>query len=125
MWEQNETGSERVSCEDVGPAIFGWLWRLGDDPKLAAWVVDDGDGVTEGRPDGPAASEEIDLVIRIAAPVEVDGQVKVQEAGVRTWAQNIALLERSFGPGIIGREACGAADGEIQPFQFVIQKRLC
>ncbi len=120
MWEQNETESEGVLSKDVGPAIFGWFWGLGNNPELAAGMVNDGDGVASGGPDVPTASEEVDLVIGIAAAVEMECEMEIEEAGLWTWAQDITLIGRGNVPGIVGRETCGATDGLILAVEFMI-----
>jgi hypothetical protein len=43
-------------------------------------MMNDGDEVTMGGTDGPAAAEEIDLVIMIRAATGMDSEVEVQEA---------------------------------------------
>ena len=40
---QKETDLEGVFSEDFGPDVEGWFWWLGDDPKLAEGVMDEGD----------------------------------------------------------------------------------
>ncbi len=84
MWEQNETGSEGEFPKDVGPAVLGWFWGSGNDPKLASGMVDEGNGVTLGGSNGPAAAEEVDLMIGIESAREVEGEVQVEEAGIPT-----------------------------------------
>lgn len=92
LWEQNETGSEGKFPEDIGQAVFGWFGRGGNDPELTERMVDDGDGLAEGRAHGPTAAEEIDLVIGVASACEMEGEVKVQQAGVWAWTHGIAFL---------------------------------
>lgn len=53
MREQKETGSEGEFPEDIGPAVFGWLGRCDDDPKLTEGIVDNGDSLAEGRHQEP------------------------------------------------------------------------
>jgi len=38
-------------------------------------------GVPGSSADGPTATEEIDLLVRVDAPAEVDDQVEIQEGG--------------------------------------------
>ena len=87
-------------------------------------MVNDGDGLAFSGPDGPAATEEVDLVIGVAAAVEVDRQMEVEEAGVGSGTQDIAFVDRGLGPGVVGRETCGSADGEILTLQFMIEEAL-
>lgn len=102
MGEQNETGSEAEFPEHIRPAVFGWFWRLGDDPELAPWMVYDGDGPTLGRTDGPTAAEEVDLLIGVEAAGEVECEVEVQEAGVGTRAHGIAVFGNGLCPRFVG-----------------------
>ena len=124
MWEQNETGSEGELGEDVGPAVFGWFRGLGDDPELAVGMMDEGDGPALGGADGPAAAEEVDLVVGVAAAGEVQGQMKVEQARIRTGPQGVAPLGLGLGPGVIGRAAGGAAEGPVLSLQFLVQECL-
>lgn len=98
---------------------------MDNDPKLATGMVDDGEGSAMGGADGPATAQEIDLVIGVAAAREVKRQVEVQEAGIRRRAQGVPAFFLSLGPGVIGTEAAGAADGPIRAGQFLIQEGLC
>lgn len=102
MWEQNETGSEGESAEDIGPAIFGWFWRGGDDPELAAWMVDNGDRMTVCGPDGPAAAEEVDLMIGVKPTGEMEGEVEVEETRAGARPHRVAFLSKSLGPSVVG-----------------------
>lgn len=124
MWEQNETGLEGEFGEDIGPAIFRRFGGLGNDPELAVWMMNEGDGVALSRGDGPTASQEVDLVVGIAAAAEVEGQMEVEQTGVWARAHGIALLGLGLGPGVVGREASGATNGLILPFQFLIEECL-
>ena len=125
LGEQNETGLKREFSQDVGPAIlwgFGWL---GDDPELAMGMVDESHGMARGGTDRPTTTEEINLVVGVDASAEVQGQMEVQQAGVRTRAQYDALFFLSLGTGVVRGEAGGAADGAILAGQFVGQQLLC
>ena len=82
MGEQNETGSEGEYSEHIGPAVFGRFRGCGDDPELAIGMVDEGDGMTLGGTDGPTPAEEVELLIGVEAAREVEGEVKVEEAGI-------------------------------------------
>ncbi len=125
LGEQNETGLKREFSQDVGPAIlwgFGWL---GDDPELAMGMVDESHGMARGGTDRPTTAEEINLVVGVDASGEVQRQMEVQQAGVRTRAQYDALFFLSLGTGVVRGEAGGAADGAILAGQFVGQQLLC
>jgi hypothetical protein len=52
-------------------------------------------------PDRPAAAEEIDLVVGIDPSSEVQRQMEVQQAGVRTRAQYGALFFLSLSAGVV------------------------
>ena len=124
MWEQKETGSEGELGEDVGPTVFGRFRGLGDDPELAAGMMDERDGMAGGGCDGPTAAEEVDLVVGIASATEVEGQVQVEEAGGGSRAQRVALLGQGFGPSVVGGETRGAANRPVLAREFLVQKRL-
>jgi len=84
LGEQNETGLEGVFSQDFGPTIlwgFGWL---GHDPELGLGMVNEGDGVAGGGTDRPTATEEINLVVGVDAPSQMQSQMEIQQAGVRT-----------------------------------------
>lgn len=124
MWEQNETGSEGELSEDVGPAIFGGLGRLGDDPELALGMVNEGDGVASRGTDGPAPTEEINLMVGVDAASEVQRQMEIQQRGIRAGTQDGALFFLGFGAGVVRGQAGGAADGSILTGQLAGQQFL-
>ena len=113
MWEQNETGSEREFPEHVGPAVFGWFRGRGDDPKLSAGMVDDGDGVALGGADGPTPSEEVDLVIGVEAAREMEGEVEIEEAGIGAGTHGVASIVDGLVPSVVGGKARGPANGAV------------
>ena len=73
MWEQNETGSERESSQDIGPAVERGSGWLGHDPKLALGMVNEGNGMPSGGTNRPTATEEVDLVVGVDASAKVEG----------------------------------------------------
>ena len=46
---------------------------MGYDPELALGMVNEGNGMPSGSADGPAATEEVDLVVGVDATTEVEG----------------------------------------------------
>ena len=64
-------------------------------------MVNESDGMPSGGTDGPTATEEVDLVVGVDASAEVEGQVEIQEAGVRTRTQNGALFCLGLGAGVV------------------------
>src|SRR5579863_10320938 len=98
MWEQNETGLEREFSQDVRPTILRRLGWASHDPKLALGVVNEGDVMPGGGGDGPAATQEINLVVGVDAPSEVQRQMEIQQAEVRTGAQYGAPFLLGLGP---------------------------
>ncbi len=124
LWEQNETRSKRELAEHIGPAVFGWFRWCGDDPELASWMVDDGDGMTLGGPDGPAAAEEVDLVICVETAREVEGEMKVQKTGIGAGTHGIALLGDRLRPRIVGGETSRSANSLVLLLQFLIEEFL-
>jgi len=99
----------------------GWL---GHDPELTLGVMNDGHSLLGSGADGPAATEEIDLVVCVDAPAQVEGQVEIHKGGIRTGPQHIALLSLRLSASLIRRQAGGTADCPILPFQFVCQHLL-
>jgi len=74
---------------------------LGYDPELALGMVDEGYVMPSSGPDRPATTEEINLVVGIDRSSEVQRQMEIQQAGVRTGAQDGALLFLSLGTGVV------------------------
>jgi len=125
LGEQNETGSEGVFSEDFGPTVlwgFGWL---GYDPELGLGMVDEGDGMAGGGTDRPTATEEINLVVGVDAPPQMQGQMEIQQAGVGARTEYGALFFLSFGAGVVRGQVGGATDGAILACQFAGQQFLC
>jgi len=125
LWEQNETGLEREFSEDFRPAILWGLGWLGDDPELALGMMNEGHSMPSGGTDGPTPTEEINLVVRVDASSQVEGEMEVQQAGIRTGTQDGALFLLRLGAGVVRGKAGGAADGAILAGQFAIQQFLC
>lgn len=65
---------------------------MGDDPELAARMVNDGDGVFLGGADGPTSAEEIDVMIFVAATAEMEGEMEVEKAGTRTRQKGVGVF---------------------------------
>src|SRR5580658_4235971 len=97
MWEQNETGLKREFSQDVWPTVEGWSGRLGDDPELAIRMINEGDGLASRGCDGPAATEEINLVVVVYPATAVEGQMEIEQAGVGPGLQDGALFALGFG----------------------------
>ena len=95
--------------EDGRPGEGGSQRRVSDDPKLALWVEDNGDGFEAGGSDGPAAGKDFDGVIVCAAAPEVDGEVQIAERWERRGCELGALFIEGELPGMVGDEAGGAA----------------
>ena len=113
MWEQNETGPERELSEDIGPTILWGLRGLGYDPKLALRMVNNGHSMASGGADWPASAQEINLVIGVDAACEVQGQMEIQQTGIRTRAHDGAFFFLSLGASVVRGQASGATDGSI------------
>ncbi len=124
MWEQNETGLESELSEDIWPSIFWWLRGLGHDPELALRMVNDGYCVAIGGADWPASAQEIDLLIGVDASSEVQGQMEIQQAGIRTGTQDGAFFFLGLGASIIRGQTGGAAYGPILTGQLTGQQFL-
>ena len=103
LWEQNETGLKRELSEDIGPSIFWGLRRLGDDPELTLRMMNDGDGMASGGTDWPASTQEINLMIGVDASSEVQGEMEIQKAGIRTRTHDGAFFFLSDGASVVRR----------------------
>ena len=125
MGEQNETGLERELSEDIGPTILWGLRGLGYDPKLALRMVNNGHSMASGGADWPASAHEINLMIGVDATCDVQGQMEIQQAGVRTRMEYGALFFLGFGAGVVRGQVGGATDGAILACQFAGQQFLC
>ena len=93
----------------------GWV---GDDPELALRVVNDGYGVSGRRTDGPALTEEVDLVVGVDPTPQINGQMEIQQSLVGTGTQRDTVLDSGLGACLIRGETGGAADGPILAGQF-------
>ena len=51
------------------------------DPELALGMMKNGHGVPGGGADGPASTQEIDGVVGVDAPAQMNGQMDIHEAG--------------------------------------------
>ena len=81
-------------------------------------------GAALSSPDGPAGAQEVDLVIGIEAPREVEGQVKVQKAGIWAWSHVVAVLCDGLVPGIVLGKPCGEANSVVLLLDLVVQELL-
>ncbi len=50
--------------------------------------------------------------------------MEVEQAGIWARAHGVALVGLGLGPGVVGREAGGATNGLVLPFQFLIEEGL-
>jgi len=62
-----------------------------------------------GGTDGPASAQEVHLVVGVDPPAQVHGQMEIQEAGVGTGPQHVALFGLGQGTGFVRGQAGGAA----------------
>ena len=81
-------------------------------------MVNEGDGLAHGGGDGPAAAEEIDLVVGIDAALAVQCQMEIKQGGLGTRLEDGALFAQGFGAGVVGGQAGRAADGAVLAGQF-------
>lgn len=98
---------------------------MGDRPKLAQRMMDQGDAGPFGWGDVPATAKKVDLVVGIDAALQMEGQMKVQQGGRRTGTGGGAFLDQRMVPGGIGAEAGGAADGGILALNLPVEHDLC
>lgn len=124
MGEQNETGSEGELSPDVRPTIQRRCGRLRHDPELRVRVVDERHGLAGGGGDGPALTEEVDLLIGVDAAPQVQGQMQVQQTGGGARAPGRAAFAQGQGAGRVGRLLGGAAAGAVWAGQFAVEQLL-
>lgn len=98
---------------------------MGYDPELGMGMVNEGDDMAGGGTDRPTATEEIDLVVGVDAPSQMQGKMEIQQAGVGTRMEYRALFFLSFGAGIVRGQVGRATDGAILACQFAGQQFLC
>ena len=80
-----------------------------DDPELAIWMEDNGEGLEERGSDGPAAAEQFDGMIVGRAALEMDGEVEVAESGGRSGLEAGAAFIEGELPGRVWDQPGGAA----------------
>jgi hypothetical protein len=124
LGEQNETGLKRELSQNVRPPVLRWFGGLGDNPELAVRMMNDRDALAGGRADGPTAPQKVNLLISVDAPLPLQRQVQIQQAGVWTETSGDAPLDLGFGAGVVRRQARGAADSAVLPEQFLSEQFL-
>ena len=97
---------------------------MGDYPELAIRMINEGHSLACGGCYGPAATEEINLVVVVYPTTAVECEVEIEQIGVGTDLQGGSLFALGFGAGVVGREAGGAADGAVLAGQFCGQQFL-
>ena len=97
---------------------------MGHDPELTLRVVNDGDGVSGGRANGPALAEEVNLVVSVDPTAQVNGQMEIENGVIGTGAQRNTVLGSSFGACLVRGQAGGAADGPILAGQLAGEQFL-
>ena len=50
-----------------------------NDPEALARMMNDDDGFSGGRRDGPRAAQEIECVVSVKAALDIESQMQVQE----------------------------------------------
>ena len=83
------------------------------DPELALRMVNDGHSMASGGANWPASTQEINLMIGVDATCDVQGQMEIQQAAIRTRAHDGAFFFLSLGASVVGGQASGATDGSI------------
>jgi len=86
--------------------------------------MDEGDGGALGCGDGPAAAQEIDLVVGVDSAAQMECQMQVQQGGWRARSDGRAPIHQRLLPGRIGTVAGGAADRGILVGHLAIQDDL-
>ncbi len=64
-------------------------------------MVDESDAMAGGRSDGPATPQEVNLMVGIDAPSQMQGQMEIEQAWIRTGTDEVALFLQGFGAGVI------------------------
>jgi len=96
--------------QDIGPNRMVGIGGLGDDPEALVGMMDQGDDLGAGGGNGPVLAQEVQGVIGVEAPLEVEGQMEVEQGDWRHWAQAGTFFLEGLVPSLIGRQAGGAAD---------------
>ena len=90
--------------------VFG-VRRFRHNPEALVRMVNEGDDFTLGRANRPGAPQEIECEVMIETPLEIEGQMKVEQRSGRNGQEaGTFLLARLF-PGLIRSELCGSAAG--------------
>ena len=87
-------------------------------------MVDDGHGLARGRSDFPTLTEEVDLVVGLAAATKMQGEMQVEEAGFRGRTQGVAGFVLGLVPGLIGGEASGPANSAVLALNLAVEDDL-
>ncbi len=64
-------------------------------------MMNGGHGLAKGGTDGPTAAQEIHLVVGVDAAAQMQRQIDVQQAEVRTGAPGGAALHLGLGAGLV------------------------
>ena len=124
MREQNETESEGELAEDVRPAVLRGLRRLGHHPELVLGMMNDGHRLAGGGTDRPTATEKVDRLIGVEAAPQMERQMQIQQAGVRTNDPDGAPFGQRQGASVVRGQAGRAADGAVLSRQFAVEEFL-
>ena len=87
-------------------------------------MMNNGHGLLGGGADGPASPQEINLVVGVDPTAQMKGQMEIQEAGVGTGPERVALLGLGEGAGLVRGQAGGTADGPVLAGQLASEQFL-
>lgn len=99
-----------MGSEDVWPDRVFRVWGSGNNPEAGLGMMHQGDGFSLCGGDRIGGAKEVDGEVGIEAPLEVEGEVQIEQGGIGRRLQAGAFLRQSLGPGGIGGQAGGAAD---------------
>ena len=94
------------------------------DPKLTVWMVEDDDGLAEGRGDLVIAPLKVDGMGVVDAAAAAQGEVEIKERGWRNGMHSAIGRERLFLPDKEGPAAGGAIYGLILASDFHLEDNI-
>jgi hypothetical protein len=92
-----------------------------NDPELSVWMVDDDDGLAEGRGDIVVVPLKVDGMSAVDAAAAAQREVEIQERGGRHWTHSANGRERLLLPDLERPAAGGAVYGAVLAGDFHLE----